>query len=301
MLSRSVTIIVSDLETHRSLPRLLQSISRQSAGLDRMDIIVAGNGGHAPSAPSTWTAITGIDNVRLEIVDESATPAQARNQAAATATGDLLLFLRPDYRLDPKYLTTAFSVFADHPETDVMFTDYIRLAPKSGPSGQPGMVQLPNFSEEMLQTHNILGPAVIMTRSAWESTQGFRDNTMYRDWDFWIQVAQAGNNFYHVNYPLASCEHHKVSFRERAEDGRYKAMIVINNQGFFHMHTVKWALSYLRGNSWAEAYNFMAIPGPMDVTRMQHDHTMRAMGADVMAKQAIRQFDETPTKTGVTV
>jgi len=286
-----VSIIVSDLETHPSLPRLLQSISRQSKGLDQMEIIVAGNGSHSPSAPSLWKAITGIDSIRLENLKDSTNPAMARNTAAAAANGDLLLFLRPDYRLDPKYMTTALSVFSDHPDTDIMYTDYIRLAPRKNSRTQPGMVQLPHFRDDLLQTQSFLGPAVLLTRNAWESTQGFRDNTVYRDWDMWVQAALAGNRFYHVNYPLASCEHRKISFRERAEDGRCKAMIVINNQAFFHMHTVRWALSYLRGDAWTEAYSFMTIPGPMDVTRMMHDFTTKQMGTNVMAEKAIRQFD----------
>jgi len=289
-----ISIIVSDLEAHPGLPRLMQSISRQSTGLEGMEIIVAGNGKHSPSALSSWQAITGLDNIHLNEFDKSITSAHARNRGAALASGDFLLFLRPDYRLDPKYLTTAMSVFADHPRTDVMYADYIRLAPKKNSTGRPGMVQLPPFGEDLLQARNILGPAVCLTRSAWDSTQGFRENTMYRDWDFWVQAALAGNVFYHVAYPLASCEHRKVSFRERAEDGRYKAMIVINNQGFFNMHTVRWALAYLRGESWAEAFGFMTIPGPMDVTRMIHDHAMKTMGTTVMAEEAIRQFESSP-------
>jgi hypothetical protein len=131
----------------------------------------------------------------------------------------------------------------------------------------------------------------MIRRELFQRTDGFRDNTFYRDWDLWVQAAYAGGIFHHVAYPLSSCEHHKVSFKERAEDGRCKAIIVINNQGFFHEHTVRWALSYLRGDGWAEAYGFMTIPGPMDVTRMLHDHAMRVMGTDALAEEAIRQFD----------
>ncbi len=263
-----------------------------------MEIIVIGNGEHAPSDPSLWQAVTGIDAIRLEEMDDAITPSAAKNIAAEQATGDKLLFLQPDYRLDPKYITTALSVFDDHPETDIMYSDYIRLAP-SDKSGRPGIVQLPSFREGLLQARGFLGPAVLLTRKAWESVQGFRENTVYSDWDLWVQTALAGNHFYHVNYPLASCEHRKTSFRERAEDGRCKAMIVINNQAFFHKHTVRWALSYLRGESWAEAYSFMTIPGPIDVTRMMHDHAVKTMGVDIMTRKAVQQFDHAVTNTKV--
>lgn len=286
-----VSIIVSDLETHPSLPRLLQSLSRQSTGPEGMEIIVAGNGGHAPSAAPLWRDITGIDAIHLVDYGSSATPAQARNLAAAEAEGDLFLFLRPDYRLDPKYMTTAMTVLEENEDVGVLYADYIRLAPKNDRSSGPGMVQLPKFGDGLLQARGFLGPGVLIAREVFERTSGFRDNTFYRDWDLWVQAALTGTRFFHVNYPLASCEHRKVSFRERAEDGRCKAMIVINNQGYFHEHTVRWALAYLRGDTWAEAYAFMTIPGPVDVTRMLHDHAMRTMGTDIMAERAIRQFD----------
>lgn len=299
MRKHTVSIIVSDPETHPSLPRLLQSVSRQSTGLDRTEIVVAGNGGHSPSDPDLWRAITGLDAIRLLPLDPDLPPAQARNRAAAEASGDRLIFLRPDHRLDPKYLTTADAVFADHPETDVMYADYIRLAPRNNRSAAPAMIQLPGFRDGLLQARGFLGPGVTITREAFERTAGFRDNTFYRDWDLWVQAAQAGCRFYHVSYPLTSCEHRKVSFKERAEDGRCKAIIVINNQGFFHEHTVRWALAYLRGDGWAEAYGFMTIPGPMDVTRMLHDHAMRTMGTDHMAEEAIRQFDRAVINSGI--
>jgi len=291
---RHVSIIVSDLETHPSLPRLMQSIARQSTGLERVEIIVAGNGTHPDSAPSAWRAITGIDAVTLLTVDNKATPALARNEAVNAARGDLLLFLRPDYRLDPKYLTTALPLFAENPDVDVMYPDYIRLAPKRASAGRPGMIQLPDFDERLLQVQNFIGPAAMIRREAWDETRGFRENTIYRDWDLWVQLATAGRGFFHVNYPLASCEHAKVTFRERAEDGRCKAMLVINNQAFFHMQTIRWALSYLRGESWAQAFGFMTVPGPMDVTRMVQEHAMRKMGTDVLAREAIRQFEASP-------
>lgn len=289
-----VSIIVSDLETHPSLPRLLQSVALQSTGLDRTEIIVVGNGGHSPSAEKVWSAITGIDAITLLSVNDQVTVSSARNKAIENSDGDFLLFLRPDYRLDPKYLTTAFSVFEDYPDADGMYTDYIRLATKKERNVKPGMIQLPDFDETLLQSRNILGPAVLMRKEAYDRTEGFKDNTLYRDWDLWVQAANTGSTFYHVDYPLASCETAKVSFRERAEDGRYKAMIVINNQSFFHVHTVKWALAYLRGDSWAQAYNFMVIPTAMEVTRMLHEQAIKQMGTDIIAQRAIRQFDLEP-------
>jgi hypothetical protein len=291
--SSHVSIIVSDMETHRSLPRMLQSVARQSTGLDAVEVLVTGNGSHVDSSVTDWAAITGMDAIRLVEVDPDTPPGEALNLAVARAHGDMLILMRPDHRLDPKYLVTARSVFSDCAEADVMYADYIRIAPEKDQGLRSGLVQLPDFDNALLQTVNCLGPAVMMRRRAWDRVQGFRDNTTYRYWDLWVQAASAGCAFYHVNYPLASCEHVKTPFRERAEDGRRKSMLVINNQSYFHMHTVRWALSYLRGDAWAQAFSFMTIPDSIEVTRMMHEHTMRSMGTDVLVREAIRQFDRT--------
>jgi cellulose synthase/poly-beta-1,6-N-acetylglucosamine synthase-like glycosyltransferase len=288
-----VSIIVSNLENHPSLPRMLQSVARQSTGLAGVELLIAGNGSHAPSSHASWSAIADTESITFVATEADASASQAINAAAQRSTGELLLFMRPDYRLDPKYLTTAHTVFDDIPEADVMYADYIRLAPEKNPNVKPDLIQLPDFEDSLLQTMNFLGPAVMMRRNVWERLDGFRDNTTYRYWDLWVQAANAGSRFYHVNYPLASCAHVKVPFRERAEDGRRKAIIVINNQAYFHMHTVRWALAYLRGDSWAQSFAFMTIPDPIEVTRMMHEHNMKSMGTDVLVQEAIRQFDKT--------
>lgn len=286
-----VSIIVSDLENHHSLPRMLQSIARQSTGLDGVEILVTGNGSHAPADLSAWSAIAGTDAIRIVEAAPDGAPGETLNAAVAKSVGDLILFMRPDYRLDPKYLTTALSVFTDCPDAEIMYPDYIRLAPDRNAGVKSGLVQLPDFDDSLLQTMNFLGPAVMMRRRVWERIHGFRDNTTYRYWDLWVQAAAMGSGFFHVNYPLASCEHARIPFRERAEDGRRKAMIVVNTQSYFHMHTVRWALSYLRGDPWAQAFNFMTIPDSIEVTRMMHEFNMKSMGTDVLVREAIRQFD----------
>lgn len=292
----TVSIIISNMENHPSLPRLLQSIAQQSNGLNSVEVIIVGTDNHSPSPLSVWSAILNSENIRLIALPPDTSVSQARNKAVANATGEYLLFLRPDYRLDPKYLLTVLSVFEDKPDMDIIYTDYIRLAPKKGTT-RPGMVALPNFDDAIIQNQNIIGPGVIMHQDAWDATAGFRDNTLYSEWDLWIQAALSGCEFFHINYPLASCEYGKVSFRDRAEDGRYKAIIVINNQNFFHMHTVRWALAYLRGDAWAEGYKFMTIPSAMEVTRMMHDHNLKQMGGDQLINESIRQFDAHPTTT----
>ncbi len=58
-----VSIIISDMETHPSLPRLLQSVASQSIGLERTEILIAHNGNHSSGDASVGQP-SRTDNVR---------------------------------------------------------------------------------------------------------------------------------------------------------------------------------------------------------------------------------------------
>ncbi|WP_250645463.1 glycosyltransferase family 2 protein [Salidesulfovibrio onnuriiensis] len=239
---------------------------------------------------SLWDEILHDTSIRVHPLPAGTNAGDARNSAIEHSLGSYLLCLRPDYRLDPKYLSSVLAKLNEPAGQDIAYGDYIRLPNRENRAIKSGYVPLPDFNHDLLRTSNILGPAVLFRREVWEESDGFRDNTVYTEWDFWVQAALRGREFVHVSYPLASCDNRPTTFRERAEDARGKAMIVINNQAYFHMHTVRWAMAYLRGDAWASSWAFMRLPGPMDVSRMMFEHNVQRMGASHIIDKAIREF-----------
>lgn len=288
MRNTRVSIIINLTERDARLPRLLQSILRQEEQVGHVEILIAAPESLPVNDLTVWDTILEHGSVRIAPLPSDMTAGEAKNRTISLATGSHILCLRPDYRLDPQYFSTILPRLEASPEISIVYADYIRLPQKySQNTVKSGYVPLPDFSHELLRTGNILGPAVLFKNEVWQESEGFRDNTVYSEWDFWIQAALRGYEFSHVSYPLSSCEHRATSFRERAEDAGGKALVVINNQGYFHMHTVRWALAFLRGDAWASSWAFMRLPGPMDVTKMMFEHNIQRMGGTRLTNRAL--------------
>ncbi len=281
------SFIIALTEEHPMLPRLLQSIALQRAGVEALEILVAGPSRVIADA-RMWQAVVNCP-VRTVATDEEATTPAIRNAAAKQAEGDLLHFVTPEFRLDRGFLGEMLDAAKDVPEADIIYSDYVRMSASSG-RGASGVVRVGAFDEDRLREREALGPSVCIRAALFQELGGYREDAVYPDWDFRIRAAQAGKAFLHTAYPLLSVPQRKVTFRERALDGRGKAMLVIANPGYFHGHTLRWALSHLRGEKWAEAGQFMVIPSPMDVTRMLHSQAMHEIDGGSSAAEAVRQF-----------
>lgn len=290
MRNNHVSIIIQLTEHDARLPRLLHSLAQQKKQVDRAEILIAAPEDLPVRDIVLWNDILHDGSIRITPLPPGTAPGESANKTIRSSTGSYLLCLRPDYRVDPNFFSTVLQTMADNPDIDVAYPDYIRLPYKGNRSVKNGYTPLPDFSHDLLRTGNFLGPAVMFRREVWDASDGFRDNTTYSQWDFWVQAALRGFGFEHIPYPLASCDHRPVTFRERAEDARNKAMIVVNNQAYFHLHTVRWALAHLRGDAWAASWDFMHLPGPVDVSKMMFEHNVRRMRGGAMTQKAVKTF-----------
>lgn len=285
-----LSVIFAMTENTAGPPRLLASLARQSEGRSRTEVVAVSPTAFPRFTSSLWQEISGSRNVTLVETERTASVTEQLNLGGMQASSQYLLFLAPETRLDPKFLTSILTVFDENPKTDAVYSDYIRLV-RDASSAESGFVQLPGFSVSALQSRNILGPAVCYRRTVWDQDIRFRANTTYHEWDYHVQATLTGASFFHIPYPLVTAEQGKPSFKARAEDGRSKALLVINNQSFFHPHTVRWALCHLRGETWATQHALGVIPGPLDVTRQFNDHILHRIGAHRTTQNAIRQFE----------
>ena len=106
MSRRSLTFIVPVRNDAVRLQRCLASIAASRSD-GSVDVVVADNGSNDESAD------VAAANGATVIVVPGVTVAQARNLAAARATGDLLAFVDADHEIDPAWVAAAFELFAD--------------------------------------------------------------------------------------------------------------------------------------------------------------------------------------------
>ncbi|NHZ47487.1 glycosyltransferase family 2 protein, partial [Nitratidesulfovibrio liaohensis] len=153
--------------------------------------------------------------------------------------------------------------------------DYIEETPAGS-----RVVQVPDFHPDLLRTQNLFPTTSLMRREVWLASRGFRTETAYEDWDFWVQAAMAGFSVVRVAQPLLHYVFHDANYSHaaRADDGRAKARIVRDNPAFFESEVRAWARALLCGEPWAVPFTRGVIPRAADIRALRELFVAR-MGA----------------------
>jgi glycosyltransferase involved in cell wall biosynthesis len=252
----TLSIIVPNHNYGRYFPRLAASLAGQQGGLDAVELILADDGSTDDSrreaAAFKALPLAGFTALWL---DHCGHPGPVRNAGFARAQGGLILCLDPDDIPGPGYLAACLNALVNQPDAHLAYTDYTHIE-----HGHARDIPLPDFDPGLLRVQNILPPAAVIRRAVWESSDGYRVNTAYEDWDFWVQAAARGFNFLRVPGPRFGHPMHgaNLSYAARKDDGRAKAAIVLNNAPFFPAAVRHWADAVMTGQPWAD-------PGPRGI------------------------------------
>ncbi|WP_285907530.1 glycosyltransferase family 2 protein [Pseudodesulfovibrio pelocollis] len=252
----TLSIIVPNHNYGRFFPRLAASLAGQTRGLDDVELILVDDGSTDDSRRA-GDALAGLPLARFTALwlDRHGRPGPVRNAGFAKASAPLVLCLDPDDIPGPDFLAACLDALAVRQDIQLAYTDYTHAE-----DGQTRDVALPDFDPALLRVQNILPPAAVIRRQVWEASAGYRHNTAYEDWDFWVQAAANGFGF--VRVPGARFVHAmhgtNFSYAARQEDGRAKAAIVLNTPHFFPAGVRHWAAAVLAGDPWAD-------PGPRGI------------------------------------
>lgn len=119
--------------------------------------------------------------------------AEARNAAAANASGDWLCFLDADDELDPAYLAVMETETA---RRDMRWRVLVPAVVYVERSGAYGLAEIPNGGgvRPLIDiNHAVIGSLV--PRRLFHAVGGFRDLAALEDWDLWLRCEEAGAAF----------------------------------------------------------------------------------------------------------
>jgi len=260
------SIVIPNRNYAPLLPGLFDSIAAQTSGLSGVEAVFADDASSDGSFEAASRLGQSLPLARFQAASFAPMghPGLTRNAGAALARGDLLVFLDADDQLEPGFLSSMVRTVESG--ADVAYCDYT----EHGPGGERA-VGLPDFDPDLLATQNIATMGAIMRREVFEALGGFRDNTAYEDWDFWVRAAHRGFRFAHVSTPLYRYRHHGMNFsvKAQAQDGPAKAAIVANTPEFFPPEVRRWASGVLDGKGWAQPFGRGLIPREEDVRRLR--------------------------------
>lgn len=259
-----LSIVIPNHDYGRFADRVFDSIAAQSMQLDRVEILFIDDASSDDSIEraNAWRQRIACARFEIRPLPRIGRPGPVRNKGLEMASGRYLMSLDPDDSLHPKYLERCVTILEETPDVDVVYTDYVERR-----HDECREVCLPDFNQAHLRMQNTLLSAAVYRRELWDAGARYRDNTVYEDWDYWVQLQMAGARFRRVPERLYDYHLHSSNFslQAREHDGHAKAHIVRNNPAFFHRRVREWADGLLRNRLHSQAFRRGHIPAPKDV------------------------------------
>ncbi len=179
--------------------------------------------------------------------------AAAINAGLRETRGDFCGYLNSDDVLVPGALSTVASIFADHPEVDVIYGDASFIDTKGCRTRPYPTV---SFDLDVLIQHCfICQPAAFWRRSAharWGWFDPAYDNAF--DYEFWLRLATQGACFFHLSRTLAESREHAATKTTRHRQAIFREIrrMELHHLGYCGRNWWEQALRFHRdeGGSW---------------------------------------------------
>nr|WP_255587228.1 trifunctional glycosyltransferase/class I SAM-dependent methyltransferase/polysaccharide deacetylase [Hephaestia mangrovi] len=187
-----ISIITPTFDAAASLPRMLDSVSRQK--LSDWEHIIIIDGAYDDSL-AIATAAAALD-ARIRVIEQAnAGASAARNRGIDAARGTWLLFLDADDTIAPSHLKRLLARGAR--DVDVVCSGYIR---RDAAGRKVGAYRVPPLHADPFRAIVEMPPtaihAILVRRDAVRAVGGFdpalRTN---EDWDLWLRIARNGARF----------------------------------------------------------------------------------------------------------
>lgn len=262
-----LSIVIPNYNYGHFLERLFASIATQKFPLEQAEIIFVDDGSTDNSIEKAglWAERLDCSGFKIMVADHSGRPGIVRNYGLQEARGQYLLTIDPDDYLEPEYISCCVDILEKNNSVGLVYTNYYEQTS----AGRKELL-LPDFSAADMRSQNILPPTAVYRRDYFDMGARYRDNTLYEDWDYWIQLLMLGAVFHHLRRPLYNYLVHEKSFSSQAikDDGPSKAKIVLNNPDFFNSTVRTWASDHLRKRNYAPSFQRGIIPRPQDITSL---------------------------------
>jgi hypothetical protein len=246
------------------LLRTLVSLSVQTIGPQRLNLVLASTAPDEHTSREARLLHSALEFGGVEVLDARDMPhARALNVAALPgddAAAEPWLCLVPEgTRLSPHCLARCLE--SAGPGVQAVYP-----AHTAGSADGLPLLRMRPFRADQLTRANPVGPVALVRRNAWEELGGLRPKTRLHLWDLWLRMSFAGGRILRVPELLAHCRPlHRLSPQR---DGQAKALLVVGAPGVFEPDVCRWALALLRGDAWAQPFEFGRIPGPREVRAM---------------------------------
>ncbi|MRN38367.1 glycosyltransferase family 2 protein [Neisseria sp. N95_16] len=189
-----VSIIIPCYNTAAYVRETLESVYNQT--YQNFEIIAIDDG----STDNTLEILheCAVTEPRLKVMSQENTyVVKARMNAIQQATGNYLVCLDSDDKLDETYLEKTINIAEKSPDIAVVYSN-LYLFGKKNKIGQLKQIT----TEQLLLNHGMYISALIK-KSAFDAVNGFDISlTHYEDWELFISIAKSGGEIKFIDEPL---------------------------------------------------------------------------------------------------
>ena len=123
----------------------------------------------------------------------------ARNKAIKKASGRYILPLDSDNKIHSEYIYESIKILDEQPEIAMVYGDSEYFG------GKTGRRQTGEFNLQKIMIGNYIDACAVYRRSVWEALGGYDEKMPVmgmEDWDFWLNMALKGYEFYYIDKVL---------------------------------------------------------------------------------------------------
>jgi len=209
-----VSIVILCYNYGHFLPKAIDSALEQT--LTDREVIVVDNGSTDDTPEVVQSYGDRIVGLRLE---KNAGRSGGKNAGLRIAKGKYIQFLDADDTLMREKLERQIGILEDHDEVDIVYSDSIFVNEKREPIEAASKWYRErhfkpdeSFLEKMIQECFLLTHDGLIRRYAIDAIGGFDESRdMLEDWDFWLRLAIAGKEFFHLPEVLSAYYFHSAS------------------------------------------------------------------------------------------
>lgn len=179
-----VSIVIPCYNAGRFLAEAVESALAQTHG--DLEVVIVDDGS---TDAETTRLLDAADWPRTRVLRQAnAGPAAARNAAIAAATGECILPLDADDKIEPSYVEKALAVLEARPDVGIVYCKAAKFGADSGPW------QLPPYTPDELVIDNVIFITSLFRKRDWERAGGFNEGLRHgvEDYDFWVRLLSLG-------------------------------------------------------------------------------------------------------------
>lgn len=193
-MNKKVSVIITCYNLGKYLGDAIKSVQNQT--YSDWEIIIVDDGS---TDPQTLTFLKSYQEKTGNVhYQPNEGVSVARNNGAAIANGDFILFLDGDDKIGTTYLEKAMAIFENNSVIDYVYCDLQEFE-----EGHKERI-LPDLCLETQVIYHIPHTSGIMKKSFWEKTGGFDVNfkSGWEDWEFWIRTMTSSFEWQKIKEPL---------------------------------------------------------------------------------------------------